>query len=187
MTRRDCQAARRYRALHPAAAFDRAHRTLVEGSIRTQKLVRKQRDAQVKLGREEFAERTFRAGNLALELRAQRAIAAQAGASRLDYELRQLLANVRMLVRGHPLELDVLREFEQFGDRALDRMPRAAREPLVHQGRDRHLPSLVYLADEIFPGHAHVVVKDLVEARVAGDLDQRAHSDSRALHVDEKI
>ena len=92
-----------------------------------------------------------------------------------------------MLPGGTAFEIDVPREIEQLVDRAFHRMPRAAGDPLVHQRRNRHLPSRVHLADQVFLRHAHVVVKDFVESGVAGDLNERTHRDPGAVHVDQQV
>src|SRR5579872_1177759 len=92
-----------------------------------------------------------------------------------------------MLARGHPLELDRPGQFNQLVDGPFDRMARAARGSLPHQGRDRHLPSLVDLADQVFLGPADVVIEDFVETGLAGYLPERAHRDAGAFHIDQQI
>src|SRR5215471_11677257 len=66
-------------------------------------------------------------------------------------------------------------------------MPRAARQALIHQRRDRDFPSTVYFSDQIFLRHTYVVVEYFVESRVARYLDQRPNGDAGRLHVDEQI
>src|ERR1700687_1344327 len=173
--------------MHPAAAFYCAWAAALDGTERAEHLVGEHRDSQVELGCEQLAERALSAGHFALERRGERAITAEAEASRLGRELREFLADVRMRPRGHAFEVDFLGEVEQFADRTFHRMPGAARHTLVQQGWDRNLPCGVQLADQIFLGHAHVLVEDLVESRVAGYLDQRTDGDSGAMHIDEQV
>ena len=92
-----------------------------------------------------------------------------------------------MLPRGLALEIHFLREVEQLANRAFHRMPRAAGNALVHERGDRHLPSRVQIADQVFLRYANVVVKDFVKPSVARDLDERTHRDSRTVHVDQQV
>src|SRR5918998_4102548 len=55
----------------------------------------------------------------------------------------------------------------------------ADRGPLVHQGRERHRPALVDLAQPVVVGHPHLVEEHLVERRPARHLAQRPHLDAR--------
>ncbi len=59
-------------------------------------------------------------------------------------------------------------------------------EALMHQRRDQHLPSGVQRAEQILFRHPHVLEKNLIEFRLAGDLLQRTHRHAGTFHIDDQ-
>ncbi len=67
------------------------------------------------------------------------------------------------------------------------RLAAADRHPLGGQGVAADLPAAVHLAEHVLVGNEHVVDEDGVEHRVAGELAQRPHLDTLALHVEQEV
>ena len=133
-----------------------------------------------------FEDRAFRPRRLAAQPPRQPAQPRDLQGFDIDHELRQLLADVA-LVPGRLLPArKLLGEFGKAGDLGRVVAP-AGTAALEHQGRDRDLPALIELADQVFLRHHDVLEKHLVEMPVTVEQDQRAHGDARRLHVDEQI
>ena len=63
---------------------------------------------------------------------------------------------------------------------------RAVRAALVHQRAHRHVPAVIYFAENIFSGDAHIAEEELVEFGFAGHLAQGANFDAGRFHVHEQ-
>ena len=59
--------------------------------------------------------------------------------------------------------------------------------PFEAEGRLREVPAAILLADDIFLGDAHVFEEHFVELMRHGHVDERAHSDTRRLHVHHEV
>ena len=89
-------------------------------------------------------------------------------------------------VVGEPEVTDHLDRPRVQVDAAATTAARTDRGTLVHQRRQRDVPTVVDVAEAIVVGNAHLVEEDLVEARPTGHLAQRSHLDTGRLHVDDE-
>jgi len=142
------------RAMHPAAAFDCAEAAAFDVGERAEHLVGEHRDSKVQSVANSLPNELSAPGTLPLSCADSGAVARQPEASRLDRELRELLdVHKDASMRARPGNRPSSRARAAL-DRALHRMPRAAGNALVHERRDRYLPSGVQIADQVFLGHA---------------------------------
>src|SRR5579883_1258253 len=97
------------------------------------------------------------------------------------------LTHPRVLPRRASIALDLLGKRDQFLHQSDHVGALADPHALEHQRSDRHLPSLVLLADKVFLRHSYVLEKDFIKASCSGHLNQRSHGDARAVHVNQQV
>src|SRR3954466_3324842 len=131
-----------------------------------------------------LAERALRAGHARAHDRAQPPQRVQPQDLRLDVELRQPVADDRVL--GRPV---LARLGEQLGqcDLHADLQPEGERRALVHERRDRDGPPVALAADDVLVRDPRLFDEQLVELGLAGDLPQRAHLDRVSKSTHEEV
>src|SRR5579872_5868 len=184
---RDSERARCEHPVRPLALVERVRSLEVHLAVRSEQLHREFVHAQIELAHREFQHRALGARRQTLEAPRDLTKAGIFYGCGFARELRDLLAHVGVVPRRRAIVPHALREVAQFLDCAEHVAPAADARPLEHQGGDRDLPSLILLADEVLLRHLHIFEENLVKIRVAGDLYQRPHRHTRAMHIDEDV
>jgi hypothetical protein len=131
-----------------------------------------------------LAERPLGPRLAALHRRGQPAVGVQPQHLRLDVDLREPLADHRVV--GQARRADLLLQLAQH-DLHLhlqrERQPRA----LVHERRDRDRPALALAADDVVVRDPGLLDEQLVELGLAGDLHERADLHPVLLHVHQEV
>src|SRR5262245_36521180 len=137
-------------------------------------------------GAHRLSDRALGARGRAAADRRERAVARVLEALRADVEVRQLLAHRAVLDRGTPLEAGRPREAEEVAHPP-GTAAGADGDALVHERGQRHAPAVADAPEPVLLRDADVVQEDLVEARGAVDLADRAHLDPGRVHVDDEV
>src|ERR1039457_4021621 len=145
-------------------------------------------EALIQLAPEDLLNRPFRTGLAGFHHAADGAHLVEAHDFDFGVALRQLLADDRVLGGGPSVAFDAVRQLDQARELAFegDLQAGAQQRALVHQGAERHVPTVVNTAHHVRGGHAHVFEEQLVEFRFAGHLAERVHFGAGTVRVDQQ-
>src|ERR1700722_15525493 len=186
--RLDCISASAQVGVRPNPFVDGAWIAAQQLTIWAEQLLRDLLEPLVELAPENLLNRTLRARHACSGNAAECPHLVEAHDFDLRAALRELLSDKRILRSGLPVALDASRKFNQTRDRALEYEMQASAvgTPLVHQRAHGHIPSVVYLAENVLSWNANVAKENLVEFGFASHLSQRTNLNSGRLHIDEE-
>src|SRR5215211_637364 len=161
------------------AAGERSEALIAQAAVEAEHLHARAGDALAQLRAVELGHARLIVGDFARRLHARDAVGDDRPNFQLDGAVRQGEARLRVALPEVAAALGQVHDLLERAPAAGVGLDAAALE--VQRHRDL-VPAAVLLADEVLLGDAHVVEEDLVEAVLAGHVDQRPHGDARRVH-----